>query len=476
MTGMIYNILKNPNELKPHKTNVDIYGTEPVDADLVESIKNKGILEPLVIVDGNIILSGHRRWLAAKELKLKKIPCRSMSFSDELDEKEALIEFNRQRKKTYSQLMNEADMIEDIVKARNKAKQSELASGAHLKESDKQVPLTSAEAEPKRSDNETREIVSDKIGISRDKYIKVKKVWDTAKTGDTYAKSLVDKLDKKEVTVNEAANRVKAFNEAPGHIKEKIIKEDLSAKEATAVVKKEEKKEQLQIKKEKFKQQSRESIKENKPTIYYKDSIEWLTSLDNDSADLLITDPVYITDVDNIIEFSKWALLALKKVKPDGKAYICTGPYPQELSAYLTVLLSQDKFEISNILVWTYRNTLGPSPKKGYKNNWQAIFYLVGKNTDDLNCPVMLEQFSVQDINAPDGRLGNRFHAWQKPDELADRLIRHSTKENDIVIDPFSGTGTFLISAAKLNRIAFGCDNNLEILSIAKERGCNVIQ
>ncbi len=35
----------------------------------------------------------------------------------------------------------------------------------------------------------------------------------------------------------------------------------------------------------------------------------------------------------------------------------------------------------------------------------------------------MTEQFSVQDINAPDGRLGDRFHAWQKPDELAERVI-----------------------------------------------------
>ena len=475
---MIYNILKNPNELKPHKTNVDIYGTESVDADLVESIKNKGILEPLVIVDGDIILSGHRRWLAAKELKLERIPCRSMSFSDELDEKEALIEFNRQRKKTSSQIVKEKKLLDAI--GYEKAKIEQQQAGAEFGEAHPKEPevvnISTQAPKPSTVAPKTRESTATKLGISFNKLNQLETVFDKAESGDSYAKDLMIKLDKEDISANEAANRVKAFNEAPEPIKEKIIKEDLSAKEAVAVVKKEEKKEQLQIKKEKFKQQSRESIKENKPTIYYKDSIEWLTSLDNDYADLLITDPPYMTDVDNIVTFSEWALLALEKVKPNGKAYICTGPYPQELSAYLTVLLSQDKFEISNILVWTYRNTLGPSPKKGYKNNWQAIFYLVGKNTDDLNCPVMLEQFSVQDINAPDGRLGNRFHAWQKPDELADRLIRHSTKENDIVIDPFSGTGTFLISAAKLNRIAFGCDNNLEILSIAKERGCNVIQ
>lgn len=40
-----------------------------------------------------------------------------------------------------------------------------------------------------------------------------------------------------------------------------------------------------------------------------------------------------------------------------------------------------------------------------------------------LDCRVMTEQFSVQDINAPDGRLGDRYHAWQKPDDLRSVLF-----------------------------------------------------
>ena len=55
---MAYNVLKSPKELRPHNLNVEIYGNESIDMDLVESIKNKGILEPLVIRDDNIILSG----------------------------------------------------------------------------------------------------------------------------------------------------------------------------------------------------------------------------------------------------------------------------------------------------------------------------------------------------------------------------------------------------------------------------------
>lgn len=48
-------------------------------------------------------------------------------FSDELDEKEALIEFNRQRSKTYSQQMNEAELLTSIYSERNKIKMVDAA-------------------------------------------------------------------------------------------------------------------------------------------------------------------------------------------------------------------------------------------------------------------------------------------------------------------------------------------------------------
>ena len=154
-----------------------------------------------------------------------------------------------------------------------------------------------------------------------------------------------------------------------------------------------------------------------------------------------------MTDVDDIAVFARsWVPLALEAVKPTGRAYICTGAYPEEMAAYLDVL-SRGPLELRNILVWTYRNTLGPSPSHDYKLNWQAIFYLRGHDAPPLQSPLMTEQFSVQDINAPDGRLGDRLHAWQKPDELAERFIRHSTLPGHTVIDPFAGTGAFLAAA-----------------------------
>jgi DNA modification methylase len=221
---------------------------------------------------------------------------------------------------------------------------------------------------------------------------------------------------------------------------------------------------------EKKKRDAVEKLEELRPSIVKADAVTWMKL--QPECDLLITDPPYKTDVDDIFAFANsWLPIALAKVKNTGRAYICIGSYPDELRAYLNIEIPQH-LNLSNILVWTYRNTLGPSPKMAYKNNWQAILYYYGINAPALNCPVMLEQFSVQDISAPDGRQGDRYHAWQKPEELARRLIAHSTQAGDTVLDPFAGTGTFIIVAAKLGRKASGCDSNDKMLDIAISRGC----
>lgn len=211
-------------------------------------------------------------------------------------------------------------------------------------------------------------------------------------------------------------------------------------------------------------------VVEQRPIISLSPWDEWLPG--QASCDLLITDPPYSTDVDDVFKFAaEWLPAALNKVRPTGRAYVCIGAYPDELLAYLTIR-PPEHLTLANVLVWTYRNTLGPKPTHDYKLNWQAILYYRGADAPRLDCPEMVEQFSVQDINAPDGRLGDRWHAWQKPDLLAERLVRHSTRPGGLVVDPFAGTGTFLLSAAKLGRRAAGCEISEETLRIAEERGC----
>jgi ParB/RepB/Spo0J family partition protein len=119
----------DPDELTPHPKNREIYG-DTADADQLdeafrESIAENGVLEPLTITDGKKIISGHRRWLAAKDADLSTVPVRYAEFDSDLAEREALIEFNRQREKTPAQLVREAEELLDIQRQQGKETQGE---------------------------------------------------------------------------------------------------------------------------------------------------------------------------------------------------------------------------------------------------------------------------------------------------------------------------------------------------------------
>lgn len=218
----------------------------------------------------------------------------------------------------------------------------------------------------------------------------------------------------------------------------------------------------------------RGEIKE-KPVIHQMECLEFLDTIEDESVDLLLTDPPYSTDVKDITEFAmSWTLKALRKVKKTGRAFICIGAYPIEVNTYLNILLETD-YIVDAPLIWTYRNTLGVTPKMKYNLNYQMILHVYTGQSRQLDTSITNEMFSVQDITAPDGRHGTRLHAWQKPDELALRLIRHTTQEGEMILDCFACTGTFPLMSAKMKRRSKSCDISVENLAIAEERGCHVI-
>ena len=226
-------------------------------------------------------------------------------------------------------------------------------------------------------------------------------------------------------------------------------------------------------KEEQLAQAKQDIIEQNKPTTAPKIFVtDCLKAHLKEKCDLLLTDPPYSTDVKDINAFvDSWLYKALDGVKDTGFAYIFIGAYPKEIQAYLNAR-TPSHMKLEQILVWTYKNTLGQNPKDRYKLNYQNCLFYRGVNAPDLNCPLTAEQWAVQEINAPDGRQGDRYHAWQKPIEIAERFIRHSTKVGDTVYDPFACTGTFLLASAKLGRKAYGCEIDPDNAEIAISRGC----
>ncbi len=61
-------------------------------------------------------------------------------------------------------------------------------------------------------------------------------------------------------------------------------------------------------------------------------------------------------------------------------------------------------------------------------------------------------------------------HPTQKPLELLERIILASTKENDLILDPFMGSGTTGVAAMKLGRQFVGIEKNPEFIALADRR------
>lgn len=294
---------------------------------------------------------------------------------------------------------------------------------------------------------------------------------------------LTKELAKKAGTGEQTASRVLVINKKidkaieenksiaghkPEELKKQLMDGNVSINRAYNAIKLEEKKAEIQKAERKIAEQAKE---EYKPKLYIADCLKLTPKR---QYDLLLTDPPYSTDVDNINEFvSKWLYKMLSAVKDTGFAYIFIGAYPEEIKAYLNAEIP-DHIKLIQPLIWTYKNTLGNNPKDRYKLNYQMCLFYRGINAPALDCPLTSEQWAVQEINAPDGRQGDRYHAWQKPIELAERFIRHSTKPGQYVFDPFACTGTFLIAAAKLGRKATGIEIDEKNAEIAIKRGCSL--
>jgi len=65
---------------------------------------------------------------------------------------------------------------------------------------------------------------------------------------------------------------------------------------------------------------------------------------------------------------------------------------------------------------------------------------------------------------------GNKNHSAVFPEKLPEFFIKLFTKENDIVLDPFVGSGTTIFVSNKLNRKSIGIENNQEYYNNLKEK------
>lgn len=90
----------NINELKPHPRNNEFFDdmTGEKWTEFLESIKSRGVIEPIVITPNKMIVSGHQRVRACKELGINTVMCDIHTYDNEDQILQDLLETNiRQR-------------------------------------------------------------------------------------------------------------------------------------------------------------------------------------------------------------------------------------------------------------------------------------------------------------------------------------------------------------------------------------------
>jgi DNA modification methylase/ParB-like chromosome segregation protein Spo0J len=191
------------SRLQPHPLSLAIYGDELTDPELVASVAQCGVLEPLSVLKDGTILSGHRRWRAAQAAGLASVPVTVVQFASTLDEQAALIEHNRQRVKSYSQRMREADQLEEIERERAEQRQRHHGGTAPGRSADTAGNLAGSEA------GETRDKVAAAVGMKARSFAKLRSVYKAAQQGSELAAQRLSALDAGDTTINAAYQDVR---------------------------------------------------------------------------------------------------------------------------------------------------------------------------------------------------------------------------------------------------------------------------
>lgn len=232
--------------------------------------------------------------------------------------------------------------------------------------------------------------------------------------------------------------------------------------------------------------------------LYNADCIEVLKTLKPNSIDLIFADPPYFlsnggksihsgkvvsvnkgdwddkSKYDNHLDFTKeWLQQSFRVLKYGGSIWISgTVHNIFDVKNYLDEI----GFKIINIVVWHKSDP----PPLIYKNKFKFSYELIiwakkdGKHTfnyKDMFSAVgeeMQDVWTIPAVGMSEKKFG--YHPTQKPEALLERIIKACSNEGDIVLDPFSGSGTTCYAAKRLNRKYIGIEKEKEYFNISKRR------
>lgn len=230
--------------------------------------------------------------------------------------------------------------------------------------------------------------------------------------------------------------------------------------------------------------------------IYNDEFFDFIKKVDDNSVDLLLTDPPYnmnkeywdkFKNTEDFLDFTyRWIDECIPKLKENGSIYIFNNPFN---SAFILTHLYEKGLYYKNTIIWNRKDGIASSKKRYNQNQEQILFFTKNEknytfNFDDIRepydsterieaakkkgiikngkrwfpnengklCSDVWHYSSERHKNKVNGKVIKMEHVTPKPKDLIERIIKASSNEGDIVMDPFVGIGTTAIVAKKINR------------------------
>ena len=252
--------------------------------------------------------------------------------------------------------------------------------------------------------------------------------------------------------------------------------------------------------------------------IHHGDCVDGLKKVPSGAIDLAFADPPFNIgyeydeyddrlEDEHYLDWSKqWMSEVHRVLKDDGTFWLAIG---DEYAAELKVAAQKIGFHCRSWVIWYY--TFGVNCKKKFTRSHAHLFHFVKDknftfNHDDLDLRVpSARRLIYNDKRAnPNGRMPDDtwilrpqelvngfdpdedtwhfprvagtfkeragFHGCQMPEQLLGRIIRACSREDEVVIDPFSGSSTTLAVAKKLGRKHFGFELSKDYVRLGSER------
>lgn len=225
--------------------------------------------------------------------------------------------------------------------------------------------------------------------------------------------------------------------------------------------------------------------------IYNNDCLKILPDIEDNSIDLIITDPPYelgkystgniklpnrkalnndIADWDKSFNPEEYVEDLVRVLKPKGNMFIFTSY--NMIGRWHDLLDS--RFDTFQFFIWHKTNPPPNIYKKGFLNSCEMIVCVWNKkHTWNFSNQREMHNHFESPICMGNERLK---HPTQKPLKLVRHLIEIGSNEGDLILDPFAGVGTTYIAAKQLKRNAIIIEKELNYHNMTLKRVKDILK